>query len=83
MLEILKIPNKILIRKFNIEFSYLTRRKNRRLRTVEIKSTSREDAEFWFNQWLMAHNNKNKDMSYDNAKILSCEEIEREVIEIK
>lgn len=82
MNDVLKLPNKILLRKFIIEFSYMTKRNNKRLRTVEIKSSSREDAEFWLYRWVEEYNKKNEFRAYDNVKILSYEEIDREVITI-
>lgn len=83
MSEVLKIPNKILIRKFNIEFSYLTKRNNKRMRTVEVKSTDKPEVEFRFNQWIEEYNKQNPHKAYSNVKILECVEVDREVIEIK
>lgn len=83
MENILKIPNKILIRKFNIEFSYITKRNNKRIRTIEIKATDKESAEYWFSQWVEGYNSENPHKTYSNVQILGCVEIDREVIEIK
>lgn len=80
--NLMKLPTKILVRKFHIDFSYATRRNNKKMRVAEISAASREDAEFWFYKWIENHNEKYERKAYDNAKILSCVEIDREIIEI-
>ena len=80
--NVLKLPTNILLRKFIIDFSYITSRGNKKMRTVEIKSTSPDDAQFWLFRWIEKFNNDNPQKPYLNAQILRYEEVDREVIEI-
>lgn len=76
------LPTKVLLRKFSVEFSYTTKRNNKKLREVEIQATSPEDAEFWTYNWIEEYNKANEFRAYDNVKILSCVEVDRRLIEI-
>jgi hypothetical protein len=82
MKPVLKVPNSICIKVFNIDFKYTTRRKNERSRCVEIRNISKEDAELSFWGWILSENEKKSFRAYSNVNILDISEVDFEVYEI-
>lgn len=78
--SILAIQGKVLLRQFKITFEYDTKRGNHRTRTITIKTTDKEQAEFWFYQWCCSQNELHKFKAYSNENILECVEISRELV---
>ncbi|MGL6174866.1 MAG: hypothetical protein ACRC1P_09715 [Cellulosilyticaceae bacterium] len=82
MKDVITIPCKVLIRDFDIKFSYITKRDNDKVRSAKISATTRDEAEFWFHQWVENYNKLKEFKAYSNVKILECVETNRKVIEI-
>nr|WP_302600270.1 hypothetical protein [uncultured Cellulosilyticum sp.] len=78
----MKIPGKVVLQEFQITFEYETKRNNRRTRTVTIKATSKEQAEFWFDSWWQTDAEKREFRAYSNVKILECVKIGQELIAV-
>ena len=78
----MKIPGKVVLQEFQITFEYETKRNNRRTRTVTIKATNKEQAEFWFDNWWQTDAEKREFRAYSNVKILECVKIGQELIAV-
>lgn len=77
-----KIPGKVVLGTYRISFEYETKRNNKKHREVEIRATSKEQAEFWFDHWWQATNELKEFEAYKNVEVISCEKIKQELIEV-
>lgn len=80
--NVLVIPGKALISTYEITFEYETARKNHKTRKVQIKTTSEDQASFWFYRWIERCNEKQLFKAYSNVQILGCVQEGKEIIDL-
>lgn len=73
----MEVPSFIVVSTYEIEFEYITKRKNKKSLVIEIDSALETDPELWFWKWIKNNNENNKDKPYNDVKIIRKEEINR------